>query len=221
LADADCGPGATCSRTCRLNASQSCATNFDCADTGPCIVGSHGIIDGGVFDALIEGNTFQGPFVSIPGSPGRAVQLGGQVNPILRGNYIDGAGASAGGIVVRVRALETATVTRNIVTGTAAALTLEKGPPSNAASRFGSSIFLNDFGGNAARVVLVPGYPTSDPAFQSELSVGGQGNFWGHTCADGGFTVPTDSPSASVRDSHPYGQPVALTPDASLPLTCF
>jgi hypothetical protein len=54
--------------------------------------------------------------------------------------------------------------------------------------------------------------------FSAELSVAGQGNYWGHTCDEsGGFH---DSPSPLVTDSHPYGVSVATTPDALLPATC-
>jgi hypothetical protein len=221
VADADCDTGATCSRTCKLDAGQTCTADVDCPGTGPCIVGSYDTIDGGVYDGIIENNTFQGPFVSTSANPGRAMQLGNQVNLTVRGNTLDGAGSTPRGIWLRVRALETTTITRNIIKGFGVALVLERGPGANAATHFGSSIFLNDFKDNTARVGLLPGYPTSDPAFLTELSVGGQGNFWDHTCPDGGFLVPVDSPSSAVRDSHPYGQSVALTPDDLLPPPCF
>jgi hypothetical protein len=54
---------------------------------------------------------------------------------------------------------------------------------------------------------------------------GQRGNHWGRSCADSeGFRDADepnpDSRSPLVTDSHPYGVPVAGTPDAELPSTC-
>jgi hypothetical protein len=72
---------------------------------------------------------------------------------------------------------------------------------------------------NAVRVNN--GYPL--PTF---LSVDGKGNYWGPSCETGGFDpvkVSQDNGSAPqvvVEDDHPYGEPVAGTPDELLPPTC-
>jgi hypothetical protein len=59
-----------------------------------------------------------------------------------------------------------------------------------------------------------------------------RGNYWGGLCSDnGGFkdavlyrTTPfgtVDSSDPKLMDSHPYGEPVANTPEEDLPMTCF
>jgi nitrous oxidase accessory protein NosD len=79
----------------------------------------------------------------------------------------------------------------------------------------------NDFINNQLKIGL---FPTDGQAYNlvTELSVNGQGNYWGLSCEQsGGFDPTTVSPAnPNVKDSHPYGVPVAETPDSQLPATC-
>jgi hypothetical protein len=56
--------------------------------------------------------------------------------------------------------------------------------------------------------------------FNAELSAEDRGNYWGLTCAEGGFLSSLSPFPALISDSHPYGVPVADLPDDALPLLC-
>jgi hypothetical protein len=63
---------------------------------------------------------------------------------------------------------------------------------------------------------------SKDYNLPSELS----GNYWGLTCEEGGFDpklVKKDNGGRNhyVVEMHPYGEPVANTPDEDLPPSCF
>ncbi len=89
------------------------------------------------------------------------------------------------------------------------------------AAVFGATVSLNDFTGYtiAVRTNNVYNLPAelSDPITL-------QGNYWGLPCP-GGFD-PTlvqflnGNINPLVKDSHPYGEPVAETPDSVLPEPC-
>ena len=103
-------------------------------------------------------------------------------------------------------------LTRNTLSGNAFGFSF-----SNISStRVGAAVYLNDVTGSSVRAIR-----TSGPAFTqpSDLSFAGRGNYWGRTCADGGF-LASDTPSSLITDGHPFGQPVASVPDALLPAPC-
>jgi hypothetical protein len=83
---------------------------------------------------------------------------------------------------------------------------------------FGSTIRLNDSTGYTTEVRT-----SDDYTLPSELSDAGRGNYWGLGCPGFDQTqVLFDSGAVNphVTDSHPYGQPVADTPESLLPATC-
>ena len=121
--------------------------------------------------------------------------------------------------------VETATVRRNVITGTRVGIYMNREVEFGfAPTFFGAQVYLNDITGCTERAVETDGYflfgtPQGPYAFPSELSVLGRGNYWGHTCEEGGF-LHGDSPNPSlVKDSHPYGAPVAKS--ATPPASCF
>jgi hypothetical protein len=90
-------------------------------------------------------------------------------------------------------------------------------------------VSLNDITNSQQAINVGEGYNfTTELSLDSTGNICGpgstncRGNYWGRTCDDSGgfreFGEPNpDSPSSLVVDSHPYGVPVAGTPDASLP----
>jgi nitrous oxidase accessory protein NosD len=114
-------------------------------------------------------------------------------------------------------------VKNNIVDGPSTALRLQRGSGvmCSPAECFRAQISQNDFINNQVKIGL---FPTDEQAYNlaTELSVDGQGNYWGLSCEQsGGFDPTTVSPeNPNVKDSHPYGVPVAETPDSQLPATC-
>ena len=144
----------------------------------------------------------------------------------IQGNIITGGGTGASGILLGAEALKTGSVTRNAIAGNPVGL-LFAAISSVQVDSFGAAISLNDFQGNQ-KAILLGGQPFNPATVSVDLSVDGRGNYWGHTCADDSandlgfieFGKPgADSPSANIFDSHPYGVPVAETPDALLPMT--
>jgi hypothetical protein len=117
--------------------------------------------------------------------------------------------------------IETSRVTRNCVSGSGPALFLHQGPADAVAAFFGSTVSLNDFMDYtiAVRTNNVYNLPAelSDP-----LTL--QGNYWGLPCPEGfdpnlvQFLSGNINPF--VKDSHPYGEPIAETPDSLLPTPC-
>jgi hypothetical protein len=167
----------------------------------------------------VEDNEITGPF---RGGISMAAK-----NGIIRGNKINGPlipVGGLGGISLRGKfAMETGTVvTRNTVSNVSTALRLDRAFFELTASFFDAEISLNDFTGYTTAVSTSNDYNLSDTV----LTVDGRGNYWGLTCAEGGFD-PTKvlrvngTQNPNVVDSHPYGEPVADTPEEDLPLTCF
>jgi len=252
--------------TCSGDANRLCETDADCnlappevpaacADTvslGTCegekLVSNLALGANGV---LLSGNHVDGgPTSGIVISRGtrRAVVVDNQVNVTGRQ-----------GVQVRFDAIESTTMLRNSVSGARMALLLYV-PGSPFARFYGSHFSQNDFQGSPQGVVsrscsLRPmlacttdadclDLPASGActvtslAFDAELSVDGIGNYWGHTCAEGGFLVSdasamdgddgvcaggacsldpsracvADADCKQVRDSHPLGAPSALPP---------
>lgn len=155
-------------------------------------------------NSLIEGNKLERQGLD-------GIQLFLNYDSLVQENTISAAGRS--GMLVGDKALETSTIARNIVTGSSHGLFLFR---SQASGFYGAKVSLNDFVGSTNFAIgTLSGY-----GVPTELSVNGRGNYWGHTCSDGGF-LPSDSPDpAVVKDSHPYGVAIAATPDGQLPPTC-
>jgi hypothetical protein len=206
--------------TCSLDTRRYCLTNADCflpgldaASLGSCSGPTTHPENLNSRDTLLEGNRV------LPTFTGGGIVTGPSDAPVIRGNTIVGDGTALG-IVLGGSALESATVTRNVISGTSYGLELTAGPLGmSVATKFGSKVSLNDITGSTIRAIQTIGPSASSSyAFPSQLSVSGEGNYWGHTCADGGF-LPSDSPNPSlISDSHPYGQPVAELLD--LPAAC-
>jgi hypothetical protein len=203
-----------------LDSGRYCLTNADCfipgvdaASLGSCSgVTSHPEIMYSK-DSLLEGN------VLLPPYDGGGIVTGPSENPVISENTIVGDGALPG-IVLGGAALESATVTRNVISGAKNGLRLTAAPLGmSIATKFGSKVFLNDITGSTGRAIQTVGRNAASPySFPTELSVSGQGNYWGHTCADGGFLSSDTSDPSLVTDSHPYGQPVAE--EEALPAAC-
>jgi len=159
-------------------------------------------------------------------------------NPIIRNNVISGITQSfdfKAGISLIGKALETATVTRNIVKDSPQGILIATGNPDprkafDDAEFFGAKVYLNDFVNVDAPLVVFSyhlGPPYTIPPFPNDLSFNGQGNYWDRTCDDSDGFRDADEPDQSQKtdanssldgfadnsafgtDSHPYGQPVA------------
>jgi hypothetical protein len=145
----------------------------------------------------------------------------GQINSTVIGNTI--LATAPLGISVSNEFIQTGIVKNNIVDGPSTALRLQQGSGvmCSPAECFRAQISQNDFINNQHKIGL---FPTDGQAYNlvTELSVNGQGNYWGLSCEQsGGFDPTTVSPAnPNVKDSHPYGVPVAETPDSQLPATC-
>jgi hypothetical protein len=222
--------------TCTLNSNRSCLNNTDCnistydtSSQGTCAgVVPHTVTqfsNGGV----IANNTITGPF-----NEGMDLET---PNILIQGNTISGPMSpgtdftSTGGVGIELRskATPTAIVTQNIISNLPAPIRVFNG------QAFGAQISLNDFTGYTDQAFVFSGYH-----FESELSVGLQGNYWGLPCSPtggGGFdpskvlvlssgkvasdgTVSaTGAVNLFAHDSHPYGVPVANTDPSLLPTT--
>ena len=148
-------------------------------------------------------------------------------DPVIQGNSLLGGGAGSGGVFLGAEALKSAVVIRNIITGNPIGL-LFIAISSVQVDSFGAEISLNDIDGNAKAINVSAIYPFNPATVDADLSVSGNGNYWGHTCDidllnDLGFIEfgkpNADSPSAHIFDSHPFGEPVALQ-DPLTALTC-
>jgi hypothetical protein len=205
--------------TCSLDSSRLCQTDahcflvdFDSTSKGTCLGAFPVTISAIGSNSLVEDNTLPGPYTS------RAIPVGSnQDAPIIRGNRIGRPGVTQNFIGIRIggTALETAIVERNTVTGTTRGVELFRGNPPTQIAFFGAQFTLNDIFGNTLNI----GRSATNYTVPSELSVNGEGNYWGHTCAEGGF-LASASDTLLITDSHPYGGPVASTPDANLPAAC-
>ncbi len=139
------------------------------------------------------------------------IQISLNYNSTVRGNTIAGSHGSA--VLLTDKGLETTVVLRNFIYGNGYGLMLIQTPESQF---FGAKVSLNDITGSTTRAIGTnTGY-----AIPAELSASGRGNYWGHSCSEGGF-LPDDTPDSNhVKDSHPYGTPIAGTSDNQLPPTC-
>jgi nitrous oxidase accessory protein NosD len=226
---------------CSLDAQRACGANADCniagcdeADKGPCVgAGSVKTLTIGATDPLVVGNTVDGStgkveigiYLAIP--PSHATVLRNTVS-----------GASLAGIRLNNGNMEFTTMTGNTLGGNRFGLALGELPGIPQETEFHSAISLNDIVGSTRQAIatgvcqIVPSTScetnadcgASGPcllrstALPTELSVDGQGNYWGRTCADSegfrGFDEPDalgrrDTSAPNVHDSHPYGVSVA------------
>jgi hypothetical protein len=149
------------------------------------------------------------------------IDMNGQINSSVIGNTM--LATAPVGISALNEFIQTGIVTNNIVDGPSTGLRLQQGSRvmCSPAECFHAQISQNDLINNQLKIEL---FPTGGQAYNlaTELSVGGQGNYWGLSCEQsGGFDPTTVSPAnPNVKDSHPYGVPVAETPDSLLPTTC-
>jgi nitrous oxidase accessory protein NosD len=191
----------------------------------------------GATDPLVVGNT-------VDGSTGK-VEIGMYVAiPAPHATIIENTvrHASLAGIRLNNQSLESTTVTSNAFIENRFGLALVVMPgiePTTTGHFFGSSISLNDFVGSTRQAIATGVCKnvvttscetnadcggTSGPclthtmAFPAELSVDGQGNYWGRACSDSDGFRAADEPDAlggrdtsapNVVDSHPYGVSVA------------
>jgi Periplasmic copper-binding protein (NosD) len=214
--------------TCTLDASRLCLSDGDCnlpsvdaTSKGSCVDVTSQPVNWPGEANVFEGNDLRGPF----SQSGIAVDFASGSH--ITGNTITGpfgTGTNDAGITLRGKLpIETSRVTRNRVSGSGPALYLNQLAPADdaRASAFGSTVSLNDFTGYtiAVRTNNVYDLPTelSDPITL-------QGNHWGLPCPEG--FDPTlvqflrGEPNPLVKDSNPYGEPVAETPDSLLPAPC-
>lgn len=236
---------------CKLDAQRACGVNADCniagcddADKGPCIGASTmNNLTIGATDPLVMGNTVDGStgkveigmYLAIP--PPHATVLQNTVSH-----------ASLAGIRLNNGNMEFTTVRGNTLVGNRFGLALAELPNIPQETQFGSTISLNDIVGSTRQAIATgvcknlvttscdtnADCGASGPcvlrstALPTELSVDGQGNYWGRTCADSegfrGFDEPDalgrrDTSAPNVNDTHPYGVSVAGGVDDTT-LTC-
>jgi hypothetical protein len=215
--------------TCTLDSSRLCLSDEDChlpsvdaTSKGSCVEITSQHVDWPGEDNVFESNVLIGPF------SGSGIAVDFASHSYITGNTITGpfvgTAVNDAGITLRGKLpIETSSVTRNRVSGSGPALFLNQLAPADdaRASVFGSTVSLNDFTGYtiAVRTNNLYDLPTelSDPITL-------QGNHWGLPCPEGfdptlvQFLRGESNPL--VKDSHPYGEPVAETPDSSLPAPC-
>jgi hypothetical protein len=188
-------------------------------DFGVVVVGSKAVvvaadrIDATSIGISVSDSDYVLSIGNVIGGQGIGIRL--ERNSLQAAIYGNTIGAGATGLELADASLESAIVARNVVNGSGTGLLLEHG----AARFFGAQIFLNDFV-DARKTLGRPVGASEGWQFEAQLSAGGQGNYWGQSCAEGGFT-PEDSPSPGlIVDSHPYGEPVAMTQRDGVPKPC-
>lgn len=196
--------------SCTQDSTRMCSVNADCSipgydttDLGPCVGVGPATVNGNSVGLTAEANALSGIFDTA------ALFANNSDRFVFRGNSVEGG---ASGVRLSVLAIN-GTVERNVVSGSSNALYLGFHPS------FSNMIRLNDFTSYAVAIRTSNDFRTS-----TDLAAGGFGNHWGLSC-DPGFDpsrVLFDNGSVNpfVFDAHPYGQPVARTPDESLPNAC-
>jgi hypothetical protein len=194
--------------TCAQDQTRLCASNADCSiagydsvNIGPCDGAAAGTFNGSSMRLTAEGNMLSGEYDTAALFAANTEQF------IFRGNTVDGG---VSGIRVNSPAIS-GLIERNVVAGSANALYLGVQSP------FTHAIRLNDFTGYSVAIRT-----SNDFSVATDISAD-KGNYWGLSCP--GFDpsrVFFDNGGANpyVIDGHPYGEPVARTPDDSLPTSC-
>jgi len=201
--------------TCHGNVTRLCLSDDDCnipgVDLGSrdtCATPNPQQVDWFSDRSIMRNNRVLTPFND-------GIDLTGQ-NSIIQGNTITGPGSTDGaGIhLFGQRALETTIMTGNTISNVPTALFLTKRFQQLTASRFGAQISLNTFTGYTTAVRTSDSTSTTANPYdlRSELSVGGQGNYWGLMCPQGfnpNQVVDTNGlVNPNVVDSHPFGDSV-------------
>jgi hypothetical protein len=216
--------------TCTLEPSRLCLDDGICKlfgiDKGSCTPRETRIVSWISRDTLIQDNVITGPL-------GFGIATTG-LRTTITGNTIVGPlrnAATGSGIRLSTEhALKTTTLTRNTVSNVAVVFSLIQEFQGLQPTSFTAKVSLNDFTGYTIAALtsrtgsLTQTSPTDIYNLSSELSVDGQGNFWGTSC-DVGLNPATvqkidGSPNPSVTDSHPYQISVARTPLGLLPAPC-
>jgi nitrous oxidase accessory protein NosD len=224
-----------------------------CGDTvskGPCKGAKTMDVFLGAIDPLVMGNTVDGCSGGVCGKVenGINVAIPAPHATILQNTIRN---ASVAGIRLNNQSLENTTVSGNRLVGNRFGLALVRmsGVDTRiAGSTFASSIYLNDIMGSTQQAIatgvckgaqIVSCEAHSDCGtngfcmkntmpFPAELSLDGQGNYWGRACSDSDGFRSADEPDAmglrdtsalNINDSHPYGVSVFGGVDATT-LTC-
>jgi hypothetical protein len=210
---------------CKKDSNRLCVADSDCfipnidsVSKGQCVLQPTQNVNWVSKNLLDERNTISGPFLAGISSSGE--------NVIIQNNNVTGplrTGGIGGIRLLGGDALETAVVTRNTVSGVTNALALDAtfGIVVRPPRFFGAQISLNDFVGYTTAVRT-----SNDYLFPSELSLQGRGNYWGLSCAAGGFDrskvrFQNGAINPNVIDSHPYGESIAGILLQNLPATCY
>jgi hypothetical protein len=218
--------------TCSGDAGRICASNADCniaPPVGTCGTPTPTIIDGRVLGSFDDHNLLIGPFGngllgSSTGHDAAIASFGNAIHGVITNNVIQAnlpEGFQQAGIWLAQWALVDTVVSGNTVDGATVGLLLADGPTGTAAlgiTSFGARIYGNDFTGwTMFGAYASPADSPQGYVLPSELSSGGEGNYWSHALAPG-FSS-TDSNSDLVTDSHPFCTPVAGA--APLPAVCL
>jgi len=217
--------------TCSLDETRLCLQDSDCAITGfdtqskgTCTLPATENLFWLASDNTIDNNEIHGPF-------GAGIVVAGQ-STVIQNNKIDGnlpSGWKGTGISLLGRyALETTTITTNRIEKVDIGISLQK-TFEESASSFGAQVFKNTI--TAYNIpVQTNGRPANRYDVKSELSVNGEGNYWGLPVCPPGLdptkvkdvTNPPNSlncdsmTGCSVTDSHCLGTaPVRVQPPSS------
>jgi hypothetical protein len=200
------GSGAPCSlaNAC-VSSPAACAYDIPCDDGSSCVMPAPVPWNSPSRGARVENNQLSGPFALA------GVRVALAEAPQVTANTVSGANTtrigdqrvSGAGLHLLANALEGATVTGNLLQGNVFGLYVDQ----RSATGFGSVIALNDLSGNS----LAPMGTAKGYAYPTSLSDGTAGNYWGHTCDEGGFLASdaivrdTGLANLMVTDPHPLG----------------
>jgi len=196
--------------TCTLDPARFCGTDNDCFISGVDAVSKGNcngtrtvVVDVRMLNVTVEANTLYGPFNE------GALEHQAQIDLIVQDNQIYGAG-NENGIRIGDDASQTATVRRNVISGTRVGLVFT----GYRAHPYGAKISLNDFRGNTkaiealgsadlgpdwggapGAVELSAGQCAQDSSISCSsdqpcvdrgrgLCANMRGNYWGRTCGD-------------------------------------
>jgi hypothetical protein len=214
-----CTLGTQCYNRCDVNEcwieGHDATSKGDCTSPPPVVITANDLrLDGRVFNTRIVENYLPGPFLGRnpgPTQKGTAIQIAPTVGAYVAGNVIDGDLINQGIAIARA-AIGNAVITRNVV---------RIGPPRSSADAasnavlffgealdelgYGAKISLNDLSGT--RRIAAPAYPSSNPRFRAELSVGACSGDASVACiTDGDCEVGrcSDDGAACVKDTDCY-----------------
>jgi hypothetical protein len=174
---------------------------YDTTNLGPCNGVQSATFDGNSLRVTAETNLLSGEYDTA------ALFANNTDTFTFQSNLVDGGVA---GIDVNSTGID-GLIERNIVSGATNALHLDFQPA------FTQNIQLNDFTNYSVAIQTSDDFTT-----YTDIAVD-KGNYWGLPCP--GFDpsrvlYENGSVNPNVLDGKPYGQPVALIPDAFLPKSC-